>query len=82
MQDRYTGDIGDFIKYGLLRAGGHCQEVRFWMSRLPGCTHAYYCRRWSNRTFFLVNPDEEIQRRLTIFVRRWGGHGRLLSSTT
>lgn len=63
------------------RAGGHGEEIRFWMSQIAGCTHAYYWRRWSNRTFFLVNPDEEMQRRITSFSKRWGSSGRLLSST-
>ena len=27
MQDRYTGDIGDFVKYGLLRAIKGCKRL-------------------------------------------------------
>lgn len=60
------------------RRGGHHQEIQWWMGQLPGCTCAYYWRRWSNRTFFIVNADDEIERRLTRFVERWGDHGRLL----
>lgn len=48
------------------------------MGQLPGCTCAYYWRRWSNRTFFIVNADDEIERRLMRFVERWSDHGRLL----
>ena len=58
--------------------GGHQQEIRFWMVRLPGCTCAYYWKRWSNRTFFIVNPDDEIEHRLEQFVKRWDRHGQLV----
>ena len=43
-----------------------------WMNRLPSTAHAYYWRRYSNRTFFVINPDSEIERRLDKFVGRWG----------
>ena len=59
-------------------AGGHEKEIRHLMGQLRGCTCAYYWQRWSNRTFFIVNADDEIERRLTRFVQRWGNHGRLL----
>ena len=103
MQDRYVGDIGDFVKYGLLRALGkgkrlgvawylpaaadltgsgdgrhngrsepHRKEIQKWMNRLPSTVHAYYWRRYSNRTFFVINPDSEIERRLDKFVGCWG----------
>ena len=62
------------------RAGGHAMEIRLWMDRLPGCTCAYYWRRWSNRTFFIMNPDNEIERRLAHFARNWGSHGQLFLS--
>ena len=60
--------------------GGHIQEIRTWMSRLPGCTYAWYWRRWSNRTFFILNPDPEIERLLKDFAERWRQGGVLLSS--
>ena len=60
------------------RQGGHAKEIRWWMGQLHGCTCAFYWRRWSNRTFFIVNADDEVERRLQRFVQRWGNHGRLL----
>ena len=60
------------------RQGGHAQEIRWWMDQLPGCTSAFYWRRWSNRTFFIVNADDEIECGLQRFVQRWGDHGQLL----
>ena len=59
--------------------GGHLSEIRYWMGQLPGCSCAYYWRRWSNRTFFFINSDDEIEGRLTRFVERWEGHGELVS---
>lgn len=59
--------------------GGQLSEIRCWMGRLPGCSCACYWRRWSNRTFFFINSDEEVERRLGRFVERWKGHGELVS---
>ena len=61
------------------RQGGHLSEIRYWMSQLPGYSGAYYWRRWSNRTFFFVNSDAEVERRLRQFVERWEDHGELVS---
>ena len=47
------------------------------MSRIPGCTFAWYWRRWSNRTFFIINPDPEMECRVDRFVERWRGAGEL-----
>ena len=58
--------------------GGHRKEIGHWMSQLPGRTHAFYWRRWSNRTFFIVNADEEIKSRLKYFAKRWSSCGELL----
>lgn len=61
------------------RSGGHLPEIRYWMGQLPGCSYAYYWRRWSNRTFFLINSDDEVECRLRRFVERWDSHGKLVS---
>jgi len=60
------------------RKGGHCKEIRHWMSELPGCTRAWYWRRWSNRTFFIINPDNRMESWLEEFARRWEMCGKLL----
>ena len=59
------------------RRGGHLNEIRWWKNQLPDGTMAYYWRRASNRTFFIINPDDEIRRRLQEFVDRWGDRGQL-----
>lgn len=56
-----------------------CEEIKEWMSQLPGCSHAYYWRRRSNRTFFILNPDEEIRIRLRTFEKRWKECGQLFT---
>lgn len=58
--------------------GGHRSEIGDWMGRLPGCTHAYYWRRWSPRTFFVINADEEIERGLRRFAEIWKDNGELV----
>ena len=58
--------------------GGHRAEVLCWKNQLPYGTLAYYWRRVSNRTFFVINPDGEIRRRLREFEKRWGDRGELL----
>ena len=62
------------------RKGGHLVEIRGWMEKLPGCTFAFRFRRWSPRTFFIFNPDDEIRNRLIEFARRWSEHGCLLNT--
>jgi hypothetical protein len=61
--------------------GGHIREIQEWMDEVPGCLLAWYWRRWSNRTFFVINPDREIEERLGDFARRWKKCGRLVHRT-
>ena len=65
--------------HNTMRKGGHCKEIRYWMGQLPGCIFAWYWRRWSNRTFFIVNPDGEMTRKLHDFKKLWGECGDLMS---
>lgn len=64
--------------HNTMRKGGHRKEIRDWMDKLPGCTLAWYWRRWSNRTFFIVNPDCRMKRQLEEFANRWGNCGKLI----
>ena len=58
--------------------GGHRAEILWWKDQLPGGTLAYYWRRVSNRTFFIINPDDEVRRRVREFMNRWGDRGVLV----
>ena len=60
------------------RKGGHRKEIAEWQRRLPGRVYAYYWRRWSNRTFFLLNGDENVVCQLVAFAKRWHPHGELI----
>ena len=56
MQDQYVGDIGDFVKYGLLRAisKGKCLGVAWYLCTDPGSTKEGDGRH----TGFLDHPKE------------------------
>ena len=58
--------------------GGHRNEILCWKHHLPRGTMAYWWRRWSNRTFFIINPDNGMRQRLHEFVDRWGDRGVLV----
>ena len=60
--------------------GGHKKEILYWMSRLPGSAHAFYWKRWSCRTFFIVNADETIEDCLKTFAKKWCTCGELISN--
>ena len=66
--------------HNTMAPGGHLKEISNWMNRLPGCTYAWYWRRVSNRTFFILNPDSELERLLNDFASRWHRCGVLLPS--
>ena len=63
------------------RPGGHHREIREWADRLPGCRFAWYWRRASNRTFFIINPDSETEHLLMLFAERWRDCGQLITRT-
>ena len=60
------------------RKGGHRAEIAEWQRLLPGGVYAYYWRRWSNRTFFLLNGDARTVSRLEAFAARWSPNGELI----
>ena len=60
------------------RPGGQLKEIQWWKDQLPCGTMAYYWRRVSNRTFFIINPDEQIRQRLLEFEKQWGDRGKLV----
>ena len=60
------------------RLGGHHKEIQYWMNSLPGCAYAFYWRRYSNRTFFVVNPDSSVVDGLEEFAETWEQAGELI----
>jgi len=63
------------------RSRSHRSEIRWWMSQLPGCAYAFYWKRWSCRTFFIVNPDAATEQRLKGFAHKWRACGKLTPRT-
>ena len=51
--------------------GGPRAEIEHWMEQLTGCTHAFRCRRYGNRTFFVLNAGNATLVNLMAFVDRW-----------
>jgi hypothetical protein len=54
------------------RRGGHEQEIAYWKGRLGPGTLALRWRRYGNRTFFVMNPAPNMDKRLEKFAREWG----------
>ncbi|WP_133119845.1 hypothetical protein [Pseudooceanicola lipolyticus] len=51
--------------------GGHAEEIRFWMNRLQ-CSFAVRMRRFSSRTFFVLNGEPETLERAKLWVCKFG----------
>jgi hypothetical protein len=57
--------------------GGHFKEIEYWLSELPQKSMALYFNAYNCRTFFIVNPTEDIRKRTQSFVESWSKHVRL-----
>jgi len=63
-----------FYHHNSRYTGGHSAEIRYWLSQFNSETLALY---WggkgsmSPRTFFVVNPSEEISKKLAEFCKVW-----------
>ena len=53
------------------RKGGHDAEVDHWMAEIGAPTLAVRAKAYSCRTFFIINPDDEIAGRARTFCARW-----------
>jgi len=57
--------------------GGHDAEIDYWASVLGNGSLAMKYSAYSNRTFFVLNPDREIAARLDEFTDLWQPKARL-----
>jgi hypothetical protein len=64
------------------RAGGHAQEIQYWLDLLGPNAMALYWRHLSNRTFFIVHPTDEIRHRATKLEKKWTPYFELHTSQT
>ncbi|MDE3240023.1 MAG: hypothetical protein KGN33_13775 [Paracoccaceae bacterium] len=55
------------------RRGGHDAEVNHWLDELGMGSLAVRASAYSPRTFFVLNPTDEIERRVNEFCRNWAG---------
>lgn len=54
--------------------GGHDAEVNHWLRRFGDTALAIRSTAFSCRTFFVLNPDEEIREGVAAFCARWSDH--------
>lgn len=54
--------------------GGHDAEVNHWMEAVGMPAIAVRATAYSCRTFFILNPDQEIRERAEEFCQRWAGY--------
>lgn len=68
------GRVAVIYHHNTRRKGGHTEEVKWWIDQF-GCSaiavraNAYRCR-----TFFILNPDDEIRGRALSFCATWAAH--------
>lgn len=62
--------------------GGHDKEVDHWLAQLGHSAIAVRANAYSCRTFFIVNPDDELITRAEEFCSRWSSHKIRLHTQT
>lgn len=55
------------------RRGGHDAEVEHWLNEIGMPSLAVRATAYSPRTFFVLNPSEEIETRINDFCQQWAG---------
>ncbi|MFN3856166.1 MAG: hypothetical protein ACK4RV_00335 [Caulobacter sp.] len=72
-----SGRCGVVYHHNTRRVGGHLEEIRYWLSRLGEGAMAVRWKRFSVRTFFIVNATDAIRDRAKLFTHRWSQHADL-----
>ena len=65
------GRIAVIYHHNTRRKGGHDAEVDHWIEEIGAPTLAIRAKAYSCRTFFVINPDDEIAGRARTFCARW-----------
>lgn len=68
------GRVAVIYHHNTRRKGGHTAEVSHWLEQFGSGAMAVRANAWSCRTFFILNPDEEIRQRAAAFARDWRDH--------
>ena len=73
VQELAKGRCAIIYHHNTRRRGGHDAEVDHWLGEfgVPGL--AVRATAYSPRTFFVLNPTEEIEIRIEEFCRKWAG---------
>lgn len=74
------GRVAIIYHHNTRRKGGHDAEVDHWLARLGDGAIAIRANAYSCRTFFIVNPDQDIRDRAASFCERWRGHSVRLNA--
>ena len=56
------------------RKGGHDKEVDYWLEKFAMRAMAVRAARFGFRTFFILNPDDDMESRVRSFCHAWKAH--------
>ena len=70
------GRTAVFYHHNSRRKGGHDKENAYWLGQLDGAKFAIKYNAFSSRTFFVVNPSEEMERNAQKWCSRFGHQAR------
>lgn len=73
IQELAQGRCAVIYHHNTRRRGGHDAEVDHWLGEVEMPGLAVRATAYSPRTFFVLNPDEEIKTRVNEFCQQWAG---------
>lgn len=71
VQEFAAGRCAVIYHHNTRRRGGHDAEVDYWLSEIGMPGLAVRATAYSPRTFFVLNPSEEIEARIKEFCQKW-----------
>ena len=71
VQELAKGRCAVIYHHNTRRRGGHDAEVDHWLGEVGTPGLAVRATAYSPRTFFVLNPNEEIEARIDVFCQQW-----------
>lgn len=71
VQEIAKGRCAVIYHHNTRRRGGHDAEVDHWLSEIGMAGLAVRATAYSPRTFFVLNPSEEVEDRIAFFCQQW-----------
>lgn len=71
VQELAKGQCAVIYHHNTRRRGGHDAEVDHWLGEVGTPGLAVRATAYSPRTFFVLNPNEEIEARIDVFCQQW-----------